>query len=130
MEGARVVQAEVLRKLESTERLKVHVVWTPVMATDNLAAAMHSRDIITDGRATHYWDADQSLGKTYTRFVELPEGNDTLAWDIYFVYEPGSRWGEADAPAPADWWHQLSFGDRYLADGDGLRAALQSAAGE
>lgn len=123
MRGARVVQQAVLEHLDA-ENLLVHVIWTPVMATDDYDAAVHAQSFVSDPRARHYWDADRSLGLAYTEFVTLPKGNDTLAWDIYFVYEPGARWAD-QAPVPDDWWHQLAFDSRYLADGSGLREALE-----
>jgi len=113
----------VLSKLDSDD-LTVHVIWTPVVPGDSYDAAVQAQAIVDDPRARHYWDADRSLGIAFKDFVTLPEGNDSLAWDIYFVYEPGTRW-DGGPPVPADWWHQLAFNDRFLADGEGLRESLQ-----
>ena len=123
IQGARVVQEAVLERLDS-ENLMVHVVWTPVMPSDDRASVNDAQEIFSDPRVQQYWDADVSTGIAFKDFVELPPDNDTLAWDIYFVYEPGAEW-KCDPPTPTDWWHQLAFDDRYLADGDGLRQALE-----
>lgn len=96
------------------------------MKTDDFESSVAAREAIADRRAVHYWDADQSLGKAFKSVVTLPESNDTLAWDIYFVYEPGVSWGD-DPPGPSAWWHQLAFDEQYLGDGTALRDALRGA---
>ena len=118
-----MVQEQVLARIAAERDFKVHIVWTPVLPSDDRASAVEAQAIFSDPRATHYWDADRSLGLAYAEVVQLPQGNDTLAWDIYFTYEPGSHWS-GDPPAPAAWWHQLGFDDRYLATGEGLREQL------
>lgn len=119
-----MVHEQVLSPIPSVD-LAVHVVWAPVMPRDNFDAAVSSRELLDDPRAQHYWDPDKSLAVDYAPRFSLPEGNDTLAWDIYFYFERGSAWG-ADLPTPTKWWHQLSLGDGYLGDGSELRGALSS----
>jgi hypothetical protein len=123
VQGARVVQQSVLEPLEAFDDVKVHIIWTPVLAKDSYAAAVAVRDLIPDPRATHYWDADRSLGLSYTKSVMLPEDNNELAWDVYFIYEQGTRW-RGSPPVPADWWHQLADDQRFLADGKALGKGL------
>jgi hypothetical protein len=31
-----------------------------------------------------------------------------VAWDVYFIFPPGTRWGSAGAPRPDFWMHQMS----------------------
>jgi hypothetical protein len=117
-----VVQEGVLTRL-SNPKLTVHVVWTPVLPSDDFDSAVTAQELLHDPRTVHYWDADQSLGKAYTSVVELPADNNRLAWDIYFVYGANSSWGD-ELPVPAEWFHQLAFGEQFLGDGSPLREAL------
>jgi len=123
--GARVMQ-EMLAKIPS-DRVSVHVVWTPVVPGDDLEAAKEARGLISDPRAVHYWDPEQHLGLAYGTAVELPRGRE-LAWDIYFAFEPGVKW-ENRVPAPKEWVHQLGMDDRRLADGARLQASVEGLLG-
>ena len=123
-----MVQESVLDEL-GRQDIAVHVIWTPVMAGDDLAAAESAVETVMDPRALHYWDEDLSLGIAYKDCVPLPEGNDELAWDIDFVYERGTRWGD-HPPVPTNWWHQLAFDERFLAGGEELREELGRLADE
>ena len=122
-----MVLDSVLKRLPS-ERLSVHVVWTPVLPADDFDAALEAQSLLPDSRVTHYWDEDQSLGLAYGRVLELPRGR-TLVWDIYFAYEPGVEWGDA-LPPPTDWAHQLGRDERHLGGGSGLRNAVEVLLGE
>lgn len=117
------MQQQVLESIAAVE-LAVHVVWAPIMRADDFDAATRSRELISDPRSLHYWDADKSLAEDYVPMLDLPEDNGTLAWDIYFVFEPGVKW-EDGLPTPSAWWHQLGFDDRQLRDGSSLRDALR-----
>ena len=117
------MQDKVMDAIDS-EDLAVHVVWMPVLQNDNFKAAQKAPVLVPDSRASHYWDGDQDLGKAYGRIVELPRGRE-LAWDIYFVFEPGIVW-EDKPPFPSDWAHQLGMDERHLKDGDQLQASVQS----
>lgn len=117
-----MVQEKVLDVIDS-EDVSAHIVWMPVLRGDNFDAAERAPKLIPDVRARHYWDGDQDIGKLYGRIVELPIGRE-LAWDIYFVFEPGVVWDEV-APVPTDWAHQLGRDERLLEEGDGLYAAVK-----
>ncbi len=103
--------------------LEVHVVWMPVLPSDDRPSALESRSLIDDPRAMHYWTDSQDLGSLYGRTLRLPSGRD-LAWDIYFVFDAGVTWGD-EAPVPTEWVHQLGMDDRHLGEGDTLRAAVE-----
>jgi hypothetical protein len=118
-----VVQQKVLESIDSKD-LVVHVVWMPVLKNDSFEAAKKAPFLIPDARAFHYWDADQDLGRVYGRIVELPRGRE-LAWDIYFVFEPGVSW-EDKPPAPTNWAHQLGIDERHLEDGDNLQEMVKA----
>ena len=80
--------------------------------------------MITDERATHFWDHGQRLGIAYGKTIELPRAR-TLAWDIYFTFGSGTKWAAAP-PAPVAWAHQLAFDERMLGNGDAIRASIES----
>ena len=107
----------------SSDDLAIHVVWMPVLPSDNLDAAREAPDFIPDPRAKHYWNGDQNLGKVYGKTVTLPSGRE-LAWDIYFVFDAGIEWGD-EAPVPSDWVHQLGMDKQHLGDGGTLRASVE-----
>ena len=106
------------------ENLAVHVVWTPVLQSDNYKAATTAHEYFPDERAVFYWDGDQDLGMSYGRTIDLPRGRQ-LAWDIYFVYGPDVEWGDT-VPLPTDWSHQLGIDKRSLGDASRIRGAIES----
>ena len=118
-----MVSDNVLSKIPG-DGLAVHVVWTPVLPSDNYEAATRADHLVPDERATFYWDGVQDLGLAYGRAIELPRGRQ-LAWDIYFVYGPEVEWGET-VPLPTEWNHQLGMDDRHLGDAEQIRVAIES----
>lgn len=118
-----MVSENVLAKIPSKD-LAVHVVWTPVLGSDNEQEAIQADHLFPDRRATFYWDGAQDLGLSYGRTIELPRGRQ-FAWDIYFVYGPDVEWKEA-VPLPTEWNHQLGDDDRLLGDGSKLRTAIEN----
>lgn len=116
-----MVQQAILEKLPS-EKLKVYAVWTPVLKEDDRQAAVQATALLPDERVVHLWDADKSLGHIFGKVVTLPRDR-TLAWDVYFAFARGAKWGH-QPPQPAEWMHQLGIDER-LFDGDKLRASVE-----
>lgn len=108
----------------SDDNLAVHVVWTPVLASDNYKAATTAFEYVPDERATFYWDGDQDLGMAYGSVLDLPRGR-RLAWDIYFVYGPDVVWDDS-VPMPDVWNHQLGMDDRSLGDASLIRKSIEA----
>lgn len=50
-------------------------------------------ELLVDARATHYWDGDRRLGHEVARVLGRTDGSP--AWDVFLVYGPGARWGDA-----------------------------------
>jgi hypothetical protein len=117
-----VVADEVLAKVGG-EALAVYVVWMPVLGGDGRRAVPDAQGLITDARARHFWNGDQSLGIAYARTMALPMGKEP-AWDIYLAYGPGVEWTD-EVPPPTDWSHQLGIDERHLADGTRLRTVVE-----
>ena len=117
-----MVQENILDKIDN-DQLSVHVVWTPVLRSDDRESVDEARKVFPDERVTQYWDGDQSLGKTYGKVVKLPRER-SLAWDIYFAFDRKSQWKEK-VPKPADWAHQLGRDQRALMNGERLRQSLE-----
>ncbi len=115
------MQQEILEAV-TDERLKVYVVWTPVLREDDRQAAVNAIGKVFDERASHFWDADKSLGFALGKTVTLPRERE-LAWDVYFVFNVQAEWGD-NPPKPEDWMHQLGTDKRKL-DGEKLRVSIE-----
>jgi hypothetical protein len=120
LNGAREVQKGILEKIQS-DKLRVLVVWTPVLPWDNRDKALAAMKLIPDERAAHFWDQAHRLGKEYGKVLKLPNGS-RFAWDVYLVFDAPAPWKETP-PAPIDWMHQLGQDSRRL-DIDKLRQKI------
>jgi hypothetical protein len=105
-------------------------VWINMLEADSAqAAALSARRLDAQGLAAHFHDPRRFLGRSV---AEALGGRGKAAWDIYLFYPPGIGW-DAEAPAPAQWFHQLD--DSTWADephhrsGPRLARALREAAG-
>ena len=116
-----MVQTTILDRFKD-EKIKVYVVWTPVLREDDRRAAVAAIGHVSGGRAEHFWDADKSLAFSLGKIVTLPRER-KLAWDVYFVFDPKATWGNGP-PKPSTWMHQLGTDKRTL-DGDKLRASVE-----
>ena len=120
--GATVVQQQALAHVDS-DKTKVLVVWIKRFPGDSLQAAQEATTLVSDPRATHFWDASGALGKLYGKTLKLPGGR-KFAWDVYFVFGPKAEW-TSSPPAPDFWMHQLGGTDTgKLLDGEKFREAI------
>ena len=116
-----MVRESILATLK-TEKIKVYVVWTPVLREDERARVSEATQVIQDERSQHFWDEDKSLGLSFGKIVTLPRKR-TLAWDVYFVFDEKAVWND-QPPAPANWMHQLSIDEKSL-DGGKLLSSIK-----
>ena len=116
-----MVRESILETLK-TEKIKVYVVWTPVLREDERAKVADVTGLIEDERVQHFWDKDKSLGFSFGKVVTLPRER-ALAWDVYFVFDEKAEWND-QPPAPAGWMHQLGI-DKKTLDGDKLRTSVE-----
>jgi hypothetical protein len=119
-----VVQEKVLSKVKNN-RLKVFVIWLPMVGGDSREAALHARGLIGDRRASHFWDPRREMATAFGKLIGQSEGRrPRLAWDFYVVFDTSVKW-KAAVPVPVDWMHQLDGVDpRRRLDGDKLRASV------
>ena len=116
-----MVRKNILETL-NTDKIKVYVVWIPVLREDERAEAIDAMKLIEDDRVQHFWDEDKSVGLSFGKVVTLPRGR-RLAWDVYFAFGPKEEWKE-HPPSPQDWMHQLGTDDRVL-DGKKLLPSIE-----
>jgi hypothetical protein len=110
--------------------IRVTVIWIPMLPGDSEAEARKAAaDIYSNAEASHFYDGERLVGRTFARVIGAEEGN--VAWDFYMFFRKGQAW-EDEPPTPEDWVHQL--GDAKWADprryrtGVALLAELQQAA--
>ena len=144
LRGARAIQQSVLDRYPDLDTA-VHVVWLPMLGSDNEASAKKSSLMYTDSRVRQYWDAEKSSGWAYTNdlFSDMGErmktaiaGDEQLQrdvqprgqgpmWDIYMLYEPGAKWGET-VPEPTSWVMQMIPGYTLVWKNDFANPPLRS----
>ena len=118
LRGASEVQEQLLAKNDDS-RLRAYVVWQPMLGGQETHVPDATR-IVTDERASQYWDGPGSTLRSYRSVLSLAEP----AWDIYMVYGPKARWQGDLPPEPAYWMHQLGERDRPRVDGPYLDAEV------
>ena len=108
-----------MRRVQS-EKLRVHIVWIPMLRADKRGAALEGSAEFTDERVLYYWDPDRAVGEAFEKTLGLWR----TAWDVYALYKPGTLWQD-EAPAPDYWMHQLSMANAQAPklDVDSLTAA-------
>jgi hypothetical protein len=84
------------------DRLRVYIVWLPVLMTDDQISAERRASEFSDRRLTYFWDAHHLTGDNWKRTLRL----DDIAWDVYLIYGPKINWRK-QPPPPDFWMHQL-----------------------
>ena len=90
-------------------RLRVLVVWEPVLVSDVAPPLNRVLALIHDRRAMQYWDPRRVVSRDLVRTINaapqrygsaehLPE--DFIVWDAVAVFGESARW-ERDLPVPA-----------------------------
>lgn len=102
--------------------LVVYVLWEPILAADDEAAARRAVGLVDDPRAVHYWAPDLTVARAFKPVLGIEEG---VAWDVYLVYPPGARWEGEGIPRPASFQHQLGGRLPEASRLDGPRLARQ-----
>jgi hypothetical protein len=100
------------------------IIWEPMMADDDLAAANVQQELFQDSRVEHYWDADKILGKLVANSMLE---NTPIAWDIYLLYQPGNQWNNENFPTPNFWMHQLEEDESLRLNPEALHQKVMNA---
>ena len=101
-----VIRDDVLEPI-SDGRLKVFVIWEPILPKDAEDALDDAGALLKDEwRATQYWDPARTSGNAIKQLLGL--GIPNPAWDVYLLYAPGKKWTDGP-PKPDFWMHQLTF---------------------
>ncbi len=86
-----MVQKYVLDEI-ADERLKVFVVWGPMLGEENREDTDRASTFLHDPRSTHFWTPLHAVAETFRGPAGLPE--DELAWDTFHLFGPGAEWTE------------------------------------
>ncbi|MEW6731885.1 MAG: hypothetical protein AB1489_11220 [Acidobacteriota bacterium] len=104
------------------ENLRVYVVWLPIIRTDKEARVPAATTRIPDLRATHYWDGQSTLSRSFSEVLGL---KGLPAWDVYLLYGPTIHWQD-QPPIPEYWMHQLNqISHHDFLDGDKLAKEVE-----
>ncbi len=95
------------------ERLRMYVVWEPMLSGDTRALSEKMSSKGTDSRMVYQaWDPDHITGKKWTAMMskekeeEWNEGATGPAWDVYFLYKGDAQWNKNQPTPPQFWQHQ------------------------
>ncbi len=80
-------------------RLRVLVVWEPVLATDWAPPTSSVLARISDARAAQYWDHDRVLSQKILASGFKNPLSGPVVWDAVGLFAPGVRW-ESSFPQP------------------------------
>ena len=102
-------------KQEKKAKIKVLILWAPILSRDSKLAAERATAYLQDSRSEHFWDLWNFGRQHYTRQLDYPE--DETAWDIFVLYKPHLSWKQ-NSPEPTVWLqdHGLDFGLKYSAE--------------
>jgi hypothetical protein len=100
------------------DRVRVYVVWGPMLGDEREENARHATGRLPDPRVTHFWTPDNAVAKLFAAPIQLPKGY--LAWDTYQLFDPGVKWNAA-VPAPTRFMQMNKpLPDDLLFDGEKL----------
>lgn len=101
--------------------VKVYSVWVPILPSDGEFAVGRATKNIPDARATHYWDAQGELVKSFAPVLGIESGK---AWDVYLLYNKDAEWTDSP-PRPMFWQEQLGISEETQLDADKLTAEIE-----
>lgn len=112
------------------ERLKMYVVWEPMLSGDTRKLSEKMARKAEDPRMVYQaWDEARITGEAWTRV--MLDGDDRWsatgpAWDVYYLYGADVEWTE-DAPSVPDYWqHQGAGSSELVLNYNVLKAEIES----
>ena len=88
LQGASAIER--LLEEQHDRRIRVFVIWEPVLPTDLAAPSTMTLKRISDMRASQYWDKEHLISKSLGE-----RDSDSVVWDYVAVYQPGELWDQA-----------------------------------
>ena len=74
---------------EQGSKVRVFVIWEPVLPSDLFAPSTSTLQRISDRRASQYWDKSRVLSRSMGE-----TDHDSIVWDIVAVYKSGTLWDQ------------------------------------
>src|SRR5258705_9195665 len=93
LQGASAIEG-VLKNF-SGKKIRVFVVWEPVLPTDWGAPSTAALKRVADPRAVQFWDRGRLLSRAMGE-----HDKDSIVWDQIAVYAPGGTWNHVP-PEPS-----------------------------
>ncbi len=91
----------------SDDRLKMYIVWEPMLSGDSKELAYKMSRKEDDPRMVYQsWDGQQLTGKLWQAKMDLSG----VAWDVYFLYGPDAVWN--NGPGDHDYWQHQGAGGK------------------
>jgi protein-disulfide isomerase len=107
--ASRLLERYILDQI-SDDRVRVYVLWGPMLGDETEDAARKASRHMPDGRVVQFWTRSPELAKRLAVPLGLKE---TPAWDVFLLFPPGAHWTDT-VPQPAYFMHQR--GDLLPAD--------------
>ena len=105
-EAGHAVVARLLRKF-SSPKLQAILVWEPMLQGDSPVTAARQAGAVQDSRIFQGWNEKRNLGQLFGEVLGM-RGADNVAWDVYLLYKPGTKWEGRQPPPPTFYMHQLT----------------------
>ena len=104
LRGMDDLNESIVKSIQNDPRIHTLAIHVPALGADEKHVA-GSIPLLAGPRVTHYWDPSGNTGMQYMETLDMTP---VYAWDVWFIYEPGSRWEEDTSPPYPDYWeHQL-----------------------
>ncbi|MEP6742235.1 MAG: hypothetical protein ABJB61_07025 [bacterium] len=91
------MQREILEKNPSA-RLRVYVIWFSMLPTDARSRWGWTSGVLTDGRATHFWDEKKIVGRWFAKQDNPQADSPGIVWDAFYLYGPNAEWDSKPEP--------------------------------
>ncbi|MCH6574133.1 MAG: hypothetical protein IH795_02850 [Bacteroidetes bacterium] len=92
------------------ERLKMYIIWEPMLSGDSKELADKVSKEVNDPRMVFQaWDENLVNGKLWTSVMKKADNRwlaNGPAWDVYFLYRANEKWDEDKPTKPGYWQHQ------------------------
>jgi len=88
LQGASAIER--LLDEQHDQRIRVLVIWEPVLPTDLAAPSTMTLKRVSDTRASQYWDKEHLVSKSLGE-----RDRESMVWDYVAVYQPDKLWDQS-----------------------------------